>query len=131
MFNDATRSDYAGSTARYVIFYGDGPVFSEGDYETVLNNTAFNASATGYDIAVLAYQAAAGCGLGQAGKGGGGTGQRAFPYSRNGTTRSPKMSPSLPHILLVTLPAQSRSRTSHSRGISARICSVGIMPAQH
>jgi hypothetical protein len=57
----------------YKIYYGHGPVFrdDELDYDTELKNAAFNATTTGYDLAVTAYQAVAGCVLGQAGQKGG------------------------------------------------------------
>lgn len=56
----------------YKIYYGEGPVLPDDlDYETELNNTAFNKTETGFDLAVTAYQAVAGCVLGQAGKKGG------------------------------------------------------------
>lgn len=57
----------------YQMYYGDGPVFRDGEYDfrNELNNDEFNATELGYDIAVTAYQAAAGCVLGQAGQKGG------------------------------------------------------------
>jgi hypothetical protein len=57
----------------YRLYYGDGPVFrdNESDFRNELNNDEFNATELGYDVAVTAYQAVAGCVLGQAGKKGG------------------------------------------------------------
>jgi PKD repeat protein len=57
----------------YRMYYGDGPALrdNETDFRAELNNDKFNATELGYDIAVTAYQAAAGCVLGQAGVKGG------------------------------------------------------------
>ncbi|WP_292349949.1 PKD domain-containing protein [Methanoregula sp. PtaU1.Bin006] len=57
----------------YRLYYGDGPVFRDGEYDfrNELNNDKFNVTELGYDVAVTAYQAAAGCVLGQAGQKGG------------------------------------------------------------
>jgi hypothetical protein len=55
----------------YKVYYGAGPAFSEDYNATELENNEFNATETGYDLAVLGYQAIAGCVLGQAGKKGG------------------------------------------------------------
>jgi hypothetical protein len=56
----------------YQLFYGDGPVFrDELDYNSELDNNAFDFNLSGYDLAVTAYQGVAGCVLGQAGKKGG------------------------------------------------------------
>jgi hypothetical protein len=57
----------------YRMYYGDGPVFRDGEYDfrNELDNDQFNATELGYDLAVTAYHAAAGCVLGQAGKKGG------------------------------------------------------------
>jgi len=55
------------------MYYGDGPVFRDGEYDfrKELDNDQFNATELGYDLAVTAYHAAAGCVLGQAGHKGG------------------------------------------------------------
>ncbi|HII98119.1 MAG TPA: hypothetical protein HA272_02355, partial [Methanoregula sp.] len=52
----------------YRMYYGNGPVFRDGEYDfrNELDNDQFNATELGYDLAVTAYHAAAGCVLGQA-----------------------------------------------------------------
>jgi hypothetical protein len=71
--NKAYTSSSCCGDVIYRIYYGDGPLFPDNDtaYYSDLNNDQFNATQTGYDLAVTAYQAAAGCVLGQAGRDGG------------------------------------------------------------
>lgn len=71
--NKAYTSSSCCGDVSYQVYYGDGPVTRDGelDYNSELNNDAFDLNQSGYDLAVTAYQAAAGCVLGQAGKKGG------------------------------------------------------------
>jgi hypothetical protein len=66
-------SSQACGSLTYKLYYSDGPVFRDNEYDFLneLNNDDFNATELGYDLAVTAYQAAAGCVLGQAGQKGG------------------------------------------------------------
>jgi hypothetical protein len=67
--NKAYTSSSCCGDVSYKIYYGDGPVTRDGelDYNNELNNDAFDFNLFGYNLAVTAYQAAAGCVLGQAG----------------------------------------------------------------
>ena len=60
--NKAYSSSSCCGDVIYRIYYGDGPVFPDNDtaYYSDLNNDKFNATQTGYDLAVTAYQAVAG-----------------------------------------------------------------------
>ncbi len=71
--NKAYTSSSCCGEVSYQIFYGDGPLTRDGelDYNNALHNDAFDFNQSGYNLAVTAYQAAAGCVLGQAGIKGG------------------------------------------------------------
>ena len=71
--NKAYSSSSCCGDVIYQIYYGDGPLTRDGelDYSSALHNDAFDFNQSGYDLAVTAYQAAAGCVLGQAGRDGG------------------------------------------------------------
>ena len=64
--NKAYTSSSCCGDVIYRIYYGDGPLFPDNDtaYYSDLNNDQFNATQSGYDAAVIGYQAIAGCVLG-------------------------------------------------------------------